>query len=153
MILLQGLESRASRGWSASWVAEPTHSNSSAIWPLIRRVHNAAHLNLCPSHFTRRELRENGIEPVGIWRGGVDTQRFHQKHRSPTMRMRLSGGIPDGPVLLYAGRISPEKQLDSLERVLDAVPHAHLALVGDGPARPDLEREPDAPEPGSGASG
>ena len=111
-----------------------------AIWPLLGAVHGAAHLNLTPSRFTRKELLDHGVEPVEIWRGGVDTQQFHPRKRCLDMRMRLSGGVPDGPVLLYAGRLSPEKRLDTLADVLDALPGAHLALVGDGPARAELER-------------
>jgi glycosyltransferase involved in cell wall biosynthesis len=111
-----------------------------AIWPLLRAVHGSAHLNLTPSRFTRRELQGHGIEPVDLWRGGVDTQQFHPGKRCVDMRMRLCGGVPDGPVLLYAGRLSPEKRLDSLADVLDALPGARLAFVGDGPARASLER-------------
>lgn len=111
-----------------------------AIWPLIRRVHGGAHLNLTPSRFTRRELQGHGIEPVEIWQGGVDTELFHPRRRSLEMRMRLSVGVPDGPVLLYAGRLSPEKRLDTLVPILDALPDARLAFVGDGPARPALEK-------------
>jgi glycosyltransferase involved in cell wall biosynthesis len=111
-----------------------------AIWPLLRAVHGAAHLNLTPSRFTRRELLDHGIEPVEIWRGGVDTEQFHPSRRDVGMRARLCGGVPDGPVLLYAGRLSPEKRLDTLLEILDALPGVHLALVGDGPSRPQLER-------------
>ena len=111
-----------------------------AIWPLLGALHRVAHLNLTPSRFTRKELLAHGVEPVEIWRGGVDTQQFHPRKRCLDMRMRLSGGVPDGPVLLYAGRLSPEKRLDTLVDVLDALPGAHLALVGDGPARAELER-------------
>ncbi len=120
-------------GYGLSWL-EP------AIWPLLRRIHGAAHLNLAPSRFTRRELLAHDIEPAELWRGGVDTELFHPRRRSVAMRMRLCGGVPDGPVLLYVGRISPEKQLDTLAPILDAIPEARLALVGDGPARPELER-------------
>ncbi|MGH0032944.1 MAG: glycosyltransferase [Myxococcota bacterium] len=117
-----------------------------AIWPLIRRVHGLAHVNLAPSRFTRNELYDQGIEPVGLWRGGVDTERFHPEKRSLAMRARLAGGvgdmggIPDGPLLLYAGRLSPEKQLHTFGPILEAFPAARLALVGDGPAREELER-------------
>ena len=45
-----------------------------AAWPLLRRVHNAAVSNLCPSRHTQRELRAHGIQNVGLWRGGVDTE-------------------------------------------------------------------------------
>jgi glycosyltransferase involved in cell wall biosynthesis len=111
-----------------------------AIWPLLRRVHNAAVLNLCPSRHTQRELREHGIENVGIWRGGVDTELFHPGRRSLEMRFRLSGGRLDRPVALYVGRISPEKNLEVLGRISDQLPGLRLALVGDGPARAKFER-------------
>ncbi len=110
-----------------------------AIWPLLRQVHGAAHLNLTPSRFTRSELIERGVEPVEIWRGGVDTQIFHPGRRTLAMRMRLSGGVPDRPVVLYVGRLSPEKQLHRLCELHDAVPEVRVAFVGDGPARAELE--------------
>jgi glycosyltransferase involved in cell wall biosynthesis len=111
-----------------------------AIWPLLRRVHNAAVLNLCPSRHTQRELREHGIENVGIWRGGVDTELFQPSKRTLEMRFRLTGGRLDRPVALYVGRLSPEKNLGVLGRISDQLPGLRLALVGDGPARAQLER-------------
>jgi glycosyltransferase involved in cell wall biosynthesis len=111
-----------------------------AIWPLLRRVHGGAVLNLAPSRFTAREMEAHGIPEVRLWPGGVDTDLFHPRRRSLEMRMRLSGGVPDGPLLLYVGRVSPEKNLELLGEILDSLPGARLALVGDGPARPALER-------------
>jgi glycosyltransferase involved in cell wall biosynthesis len=120
-------------GYGLGWL-EP------AIWPLLGRVHRHAHVNLAPSRFTRRELIDHGVSPVGVWRGAVDTSRFHPQRASLAMRLRLSGAVPDGPLLLYAGRLSPEKRLETFAPILDAIPEARLALVGDGPARADLER-------------
>jgi glycosyltransferase involved in cell wall biosynthesis len=111
-----------------------------AIWPLVRWIHNAAHVNLAPSRHTRDELLAHGVENVGLWRGGVDVEQFHPQRRCEAMRFRLTGGAPDEPVVLYAGRLSPEKNLELFEAVLDAIPEARAALVGDGPARPELER-------------
>ncbi len=111
-----------------------------AVWPLVRAVHGLAHVNLSPSTFTRRELEAHGVPDVGIWRGGVDTERFDPRRRSLAMRDRLTEGRPHRPILLYAGRLAPEKNLESLSWVLDAFPEATLALVGDGPARRQLER-------------
>jgi glycosyltransferase involved in cell wall biosynthesis len=109
------------------------------IWPLIESVHGRAHLNLAPSRFTRGELLAHGIEPVDLWRGGVDVELFHPRRRNLAMRMRLSGGVPDRPIALYAGRLSPEKQLDRLCDLHDALPEIRVAFVGDGPARAQLE--------------
>jgi glycosyltransferase involved in cell wall biosynthesis len=111
-----------------------------AVWPLIRTVHNLAEINLCPSRFTREELEDHGVCNVSIWRGGVDTKLFHPSKRSAEMRSRLTDGEVDAPLLLCAARVSPEKSLDGLRPVLENLPYARLAIVGDGPARADLER-------------
>jgi glycosyltransferase involved in cell wall biosynthesis len=111
-----------------------------AVWPIVRKLHGMAHVNLCPSRHTRQELLAQGLDDVGIWRGGVDANCFHPRRGTPTMRMRLSGGVPDGPVALYVGRLSSEKNLETLIEVAETIPEVHIALVGDGPARPDLER-------------
>ncbi len=120
-------------GYGLGWL-EPV------MWPALRGVHNLAIRNLCPSRFTRAELRSHGVANVGLWRGGVDTERFHPRRRDLAMRERMSDGRIDAPLLLYTGRLAPEKNVDLLAWVLDAVPEARLALVGDGPARRDLEK-------------
>jgi glycosyltransferase involved in cell wall biosynthesis len=111
-----------------------------ALWGWLGSVHSLAHVNLCPSSETRRELAEHGIPYVGLWRGGVDSQRFHPGKRSFEVRHRLSGGRPDLPLLLSVGRLAPEKGIESLAWVMDELPEARLALVGDGPDRARLER-------------
>ena len=69
----------------------------------------------------------------------MDTVRFNPRHRSETWRLRLSGGCPESPLLLYVGRLATEKRVEWLRPVLDALPEARLAVVGDGPQRPTLE--------------
>jgi glycosyltransferase involved in cell wall biosynthesis len=112
----------------------------SSIWTLIRAVHGQAHVNLAPSSFTCRELEAHGIPAVGCWRGGVDTTRFHPEKRSLATRLELMNGCPVGPLLLSVGRLSPEKNLGVFVQLLAELPDAHLALVGDGPGRAELER-------------
>ena len=111
-----------------------------AVWPLLRRVHNLAQVNLCPSRHTREELEAHGIRNVGIWRGGVDTELFHPSRRSMEMRARLSDNEVDAPLCLCASRLAPEKSIDTLRNLVEALPETRLAIVGDGPARADLER-------------
>ncbi len=111
------------------------------IWPLLRAIHALAHRNLCPSSQTKQELESHGIADVGRWRGGVDTALFSPHRRSPAMRDRMvDDGRIDAPILLYAGRVAPEKSLELLAPVLDELPACRLAIVGDGPARESLER-------------
>ena len=61
--------------------------------------------------------------------------------RSAKLRQRLLGGHDDrGALLLYVGRLSAEKQIERIRPVLEALPDARLALVGDGPHRQQLEK-------------
>lgn len=106
----------------------------------LRWVHNMADLNLCPSSVTLEALRRQGYRNLRVWGRGVDTALFNPSKRSPEVRARLSGGSPHAPLLLFVGRLSHEKRVDWIRSALDALPGARLAIVGDGPARPVLER-------------
>lgn len=106
-----------------------------------RTLHNKAEINLCTSETTREYLAESGIERLHVWPQGVDTKRFHPRKRSEKWRLKLSDGHPDAPVLLYVGRLGREKSIGSLKDMLRALPEVRLALVGDGPARRELEVE------------
>jgi glycosyltransferase involved in cell wall biosynthesis len=110
------------------------------IWRILRIRHNRATVNLCTSVAKLRELAEHGIERVRLWPGGVDAERFQPAKRSAAMRAKLSEGHPERPLLLYVGRLSAEKEIERLRPMLEAVPEARLALVGDGPHRKALER-------------
>ncbi|ACK73273.1 glycosyl transferase group 1 [Gloeothece citriformis PCC 7424] len=109
------------------------------LWELLKLAHNQAKLNLCTSTAMVEELINHGIERVDLWQRGVDTELFQPHLTSLSMRSRLSAGNPDSPLLLYVGRVSAEKQIDQIKPVLEAIPQAHLAIVGDGPHREALE--------------
>ena len=111
-----------------------------AIAAYTHRVFRAADFALAPSAAILGQLRAAGISRSGIWRRGVDAQRFHPRFASPAMRARLSDGHPDAPLLLYVGRLSAEKQLHLIRPALEQIPGARLALVGDGPARAALAK-------------
>ena len=110
------------------------------MWELIKASHNQAQLNLCTSTVMVQELREHGIERLDLWQRGVDTETFHPGLASPEMRSHLSQGHPESPLLLYVGRLGAEKEIDRIKPVLEAIPNARLALVGDGPHRSALEK-------------
>jgi glycosyltransferase involved in cell wall biosynthesis len=110
------------------------------MWELIKASHNQAQLNLCTSTAMVQELREHGIERLDLWQRGVDTETFHPGLACAEMRSHLSQGHPESPLLLYVGRLGAEKEIDRIKSVLEAIPHARLALVGDGPHRNALEK-------------
>jgi glycosyltransferase involved in cell wall biosynthesis len=84
-------------------------------------------------------LINHDIERVDLWQRGVDTEMFQPHLVCRKMRSRLSQGNPDAPLLLYVGRVSAEKQIDEIRPVLEAIPSARLAIVGDGPHREAME--------------
>ena len=110
------------------------------IWRIMRVRHNRATLNLCTSGAMLEQLSQHGIERVALWPGGVDTARFHPCRRSDAMRARLTNNNSASPLLVYVGRLSPEKDIERIKPMLQAFPTARLALVGDGPHRKVLER-------------
>ncbi len=111
------------------------------MWSYRRFLHNQCAATLCPSHSTASELQRRGFARVGVWSRGVDSQRFAPSHRSRQWRRRITGS-DDTPIILYVGRLSYEKNLGDLVSAFRALSDtgAWLALVGDGPARADLER-------------
>jgi len=111
------------------------------LWEMLKAAHNQALLNLCTSTAMVQELSDKGIQHTDLWQRGVDTELFRPELRNPTMRERLLGGHEDrGGILLYVGRLSAEKQIERIRPVLEALPDARLALVGDGPHRQQLEK-------------
>lgn len=105
-----------------------------------RMVYNQADYALAPSKIIQREMLELGVREVGLWRRGVDAERFNPRYQNAAMRQRMSDGHADDTLLLYVGRLSTEKRIGDLRAVLEQLPHTRLALVGSGPARADLER-------------
>jgi glycosyltransferase involved in cell wall biosynthesis len=92
------------------------------------------------------ELEGAGIPAARIRAipNGVDTRRFAPPGPAERRRLRRDLGLPPVPVVVYAGRLSPEKGVDVL---VDAWAEARrrgvvatLCVVGDGPERGALER-------------
>lgn len=100
----------------------------------LRDVHNQAHVNLCTSQPMVNSAEGLGIERVRLWPKAVDTERYHPRHRSAAMRARLSGGEPEKPLMIYVGRLSPEKRLEWLYAPISQLAGVRLAFVGSGPA-------------------
>lgn len=109
-----------------------------AVWRWLRTVHNAADRTLAPSSAAADDLATNGIRRVSIWRRGVDGVRFDPAHRSAALRRELA---PGGELLVgFVGRLAVEKRVDLLARTC-RLPGVRVVVVGDGPARGDLERQ------------
>ncbi len=108
-----------------------------ASWQLLRDVHNRCDVNLAPSQAARRQMHEHGIDRVELWRRGVDTSLFSPSLRSAELRARYASS--EEKLVVYVGRLAPEKQVGDL-RVLHDMPGVRLLIVGDGPEKEALRR-------------
>lgn len=106
-----------------------------AAWHRIRTVHCAANRTLAPSTPAAQDLTAHGVPRVQLWPRGVDSVRFHPRHRDEALHRALA---PGGEVLVgYVGRLAPEKRVDLLAGA-SALPGVRVVVIGDGPSAPSL---------------
>lgn len=111
-----------------------------ATWRYLRWVHSLADLTLAPSTSALDDLHRNGVERTALWGRGVDTALHHPGWRDDAGCRSLRRSLaPRGETVIgYVGRLAPEKEVDRLAALTD-LPQTRLVVVGDGPARRDLE--------------
>ncbi|WP_266168967.1 glycosyltransferase family 4 protein [Dyella subtropica] len=136
----------AATGFHTRFDAYANHYGVGFLTPIVRnylrRFHRRAAATLVPTDALASELSALGVDSARLLRRAVDTQLFHPRYRDASLR--AAWGV-DGntPVVLYVGRIAPEKNLDLAVRTFRAiqqqVPKARYVWVGDGPARAALQ--------------
>jgi glycosyltransferase involved in cell wall biosynthesis len=94
----------------------------------------AMDLVISPSHGMEKVMRQYGVEsPIEVVPNGVDLTRFYDA--KPLSRSEF-GFTNDDILLVYAGRIAPEKNLEFLIQafagVSQIIPNVHLLIVGGG---------------------
>ena len=141
----------------------------SGSWQYIKTLHSFADLTLVTSPQMLEEFHDQSIKRVAVWKKGVDIDIFNPKHRDQHTRRNVlmkkkhhdkkeafdddsssnnnnkNGGVvlakEEDTILLYVGRLSVEKRLDELEKVLETTPDSvKLAFVGGGPHEAALRR-------------
>jgi alpha-1,6-mannosyltransferase len=111
----------------------------------VRKLYNRFEATLVPSPRLASVLKEWGLANVREADLGVNTERFCPAP-ADTKQIRSSLGIaPDTKLLLYVGRLSPEKNTATLFKAFEILakrrPGAfHLLVIGDGPQREQLRR-------------
>jgi glycosyltransferase involved in cell wall biosynthesis len=108
----------------------------------LRNFHNKASCTIVPTDSLQRQLERDGYQNVIVVSRGVDSQLFHPAKRSE--RLRESWGADDEtPVVMLVSRLAPEKNLNvviqAFEQMRKVHPLARLVMVGDGPARAELQ--------------
>jgi glycosyltransferase involved in cell wall biosynthesis len=100
----------------------------------LRRFHSGADAVLCATSSLETDLRQRGFRRLVRWSRGVDLSMFR-----PLAARVLE--LPR-PIFLNVGRVAAEK---NLEAFLSLDLPGSRVIVGDGPARPALQRRfPDA---------
>lgn len=149
---------------------ERMDDNVAAYLPAGRRLRHVAQAYLryaygpafdrhvANSDYTAEELRRGaGIDDVVVALPGVDAERLLGATRDGEWRaslLRHGGGNAHSILALYAGRLSPEKQLDRLIHAVGvlaaapAAPDVRLVIAGDGPQQHALAALADAVAPG-----
>jgi glycosyltransferase involved in cell wall biosynthesis len=116
----------------------------SPIVAYLRNFHNRTSLTMVPTEAMRRELGALGFRNLKVVARGVDTQLFNPERRSEDLRRSWGAGAQT-LVALYVGRLASEKNLGALIAAYRAMeqarPNSLLVLVGDGPARQELQRQ------------
>jgi alpha-1,6-mannosyltransferase len=123
--------------WYLRWLQFPLFDHHIAVSDYVAsELHEVAQ-----GHDVRR----------GVWvmPHGVASSLFRPELRSPPLRVQLEstcGAAEGSTLLLYVGRLAPEKNLELLVETMalleESCPGAfHLIVVGDGALRAGLERE------------
>lgn len=111
------------------------------MWSGFVKVFDRLALVTTPSEMAARLIHSKlGVDVIPV-SNGIDLERFNPVGDPTALRAKYA--IPSKPILLYVGRLDPEKQLDD---VLRAVALARrnvdfcFVLVGKGTNRDSLER-------------
>ncbi len=108
-------------GLFADRLLVPTPSTEPSL-----RAHFKDRWGICP----------NGLELSAFNPNARDTPSGEEWARRKARELKERGCTH---LLVCVGRLSPEKGVADLLAVMPRLPHCHLWLVGDGPARPQLE--------------
>ena len=135
-----------SSGFHTRFDSYANHYGLGLLTPLVRgylrRFHQRAAATLVPTDALAQELHAMGICNARLLRRAVDTQLFHPNQRDDDLRNTWGVDVAT-PVVLYVGRIAPEKNLklavQAFRAIQQRIPQARYVWVGDGPARATLE--------------
>jgi alpha-1,6-mannosyltransferase len=110
----------------------------------VRELYNRFDATIVPSPALARLLADWGVQNTRLGELGVDTKLFHAEG-SPDERHQVREALDiadDRILLLYVGRLAPEKNVTTLFEAFAQLDESRFALVviGDGPERRHLSR-------------
>jgi glycosyltransferase involved in cell wall biosynthesis len=115
---------------------------SQFAWSAIERFYSPFDLVTAPSKTIVKLLNKNGIQNTAVAPNGVDIKKFAPVY-DPKIVRALLGIKPHEKILLTAGRLSDEKNVDVLLKAFVKVikeKDAKFIIQGDGPAKAKLQK-------------
>lgn len=105
-----------------------------SVWKWVSRIHRTVDRTLAPSNSSCNDLVNLSVPNVYLWQRGVNTELFSPKRRTNNLQKQFK----DKRIIGFVGRLANEK------RVHDLLPltkrnDLKVVIVGDGPARSELE--------------
>jgi alpha-1,6-mannosyltransferase len=118
---------------------------SNGMWWYAKLIDRHFHVTIVSSRFAQQELAAVGIDRVVRVPLGVDLETFSPARRAHREATRIAHGLPrDRPLVFYAGRLTPDKEVDRLIAAWPEVERrtdASLVLAGEGPLRAAIADE------------
>ncbi|GAE37086.1 glycosyltransferase family 4 protein [Halalkalibacter akibai] len=108
------------------------------VWKYMSWFHRSFEKVYVPSNSTKEKLLSNKVhDQIEIWGRGVNHEMFSPTKRSKE-QLKKKFHIKEKNILLYVGRIAPEKDIDIVLKTFQSLPESvnkdsHLIIVGDGP--------------------
>lgn len=108
-----------------------------AVARYVRSLYSRFDLVLAPSRVVASRLHDAGVAHVVVQPLGVDATTFSPARADPDLRAKL-GLRAEARLLVFAGRLAPEKNLGELYAMVDLLgdPYHLLVIGGDARARP-----------------
>jgi len=114
------------------YVAMRTGISAKWFWPIVRQFHAPAARILVATPTLAAELAGQGLPQTHLWSRGVDLSLF-----GPGVPPLPELAALPRPIQLYVGRVAVEKNIGAF---LDCAGPGTKIVVGDGPARAELEK-------------
>lgn len=131
----------------AHWGEQLSELAASKAQSYFGSIFKRCDLTFAANETQAARLAEYGVNDTLIIPLGVDTEVFHPRRRSDCVRHQYKAE-KDTLLLVYAGRLDSEKQVEMLVDAYEKLDadHFRLLMAGDGPLRKTLQLRADALE-------
>jgi glycosyltransferase involved in cell wall biosynthesis len=131
--------------WGSVWAHPRGGAKAALAFPLVRHVYRHADAVVTYGEHVRRYIaRYRGHDDdIVIAPQSVEAELFGRPVAAEEVATwRAEAGLPDGPLVLYVGRLVEEKGIEQLLAAWREVEGATLAVVGDGPLAAEVQATP-----------